>query len=132
MNHLIDISIVKYEPWAFQNRVEWPHKTFRTWDIALRRLKWFVLQKKLAYFWKVFCTWNWLFQRWIHATWALCSPYFQWYHTLPSFPYLHIFTTLWIFKTQEKSRFIRNSLNYLPVSDHLSNVLKRKYESSAF
>ena len=139
MNHLIDIRIVKYEPWAFQNRVECPHKTFRTWDIALRRLKWFVpkkcTQKKFSkknwpIFWKVFCTWNWLFQRWIHATWALCSPYFQWYPTLPSFPYLHIFTTLWIFKTQEKSRFIKNSLNYL--SDHLSNVLKWKYESSAF
>ena len=87
-------------------------------------------KKNWPIFWKVFCTWNWLFQRWIHTIWALYSPYFQWYPTLPSFPYLHVFTTLWIFETQEKSRFIKNSLNYL--SDHLMNLLKWKYTSSAF
>ena len=61
MNHLSDIGIIKYEPWAFQNRVGCPHKTSRTIDINVRRLKWFVhknvhkkidFQKKLANFLK--------------------------------------------------------------------------------
>ena len=139
MHHLSDIGIIKYEPSAFQNRVGCPRKTFGTKVIIIRRLKWFVqknvykkliFRKKWPIFWKVFHAWYWLFRRWIHDMWALYPPYFEQYPSLPSLPYLHVFTTLLIFKTQEKSRFIKNSLNYL--SDHLSNVLKWKYESSAF
>ena len=89
-----------------------------------------IFKKNWPIFWKVFYICYWLFRRWIHDMWALYPPYFEQYPYLPSLPYLHVFTTLLIFKTQEKSRFIRNSLNYL--SDHLSNVLKWKYESSAF
>ena len=89
-----------------------------------------IFKKNWPIFWKVFYIWYWLFWRWIHHVWALYPPYSQRYSTIPSLSYLRVFTTLWIFKTHEKSRFIKNSLNYL--SDHLSNVLKWKYESSAF
>ncbi len=86
--------------------------------------------KNWPIFWKSFCLWNQPFQRSKHDMWALYSSYFQWYPTLPSLPYLHVFTPLWIYKTQEKSRFVENSLKYL--SDHLSNVIKWKYVISAF
>ena len=74
--------------------------------------------------------WHQPFQRSKHDVWALYWLYFPWYHTLPSLLYLHVFTPLWICKPQEKSRLVQNSLKYL--SDHLSNVLKWKYASSAF
>ena len=89
-----------------------------------------IFKKNRPIFWNVFYLWYWISMRWIHDIWALYPPYFHRYPSPPSLPYLRVFTPLWIFKTHKKSRFIKNSLNYL--SDHLSNVLKWKYESSAF
>ena len=139
MNHLSDNKIEKYGLWAFQNRIDSPQKTFRTQYTTIRRLKWFVhkkcVQKKFflknrPIFSISLSIWHQPFQRSKHDVWALYWLYFPWYHTLPSLLYLHVFTPLWICKPQEKSRLVQNSLKYL--SDHLSNVLKWKYASSAF
>ena len=44
MNHLIDISVVKNDVWAIQNRIDRPHSIRRSDFNILRRLKPFLLK----------------------------------------------------------------------------------------
>ena len=131
MNHLSDIGIVKYRPWAFQNRVDHYHNTFRSKYSSIRSSKWFYwkITAKKSDFLKnrpIFSislkVWILSFRRLIGTIWVLNSLYFQWYPDLPSLTYWGVSGSHETPKTQEKSRFMEYSLKYL--SDHLSNVLK--------
>ena len=133
MNHLKDISVVKNDVWAIQNRIRCPH-TMRVCDFnTLRRSKSFLPKNamKKCFFPKNWSNFPWScqigilsFQWSIHTPWTFKPSYFQYYPLPLSLVYLPISDALRILETHENSRFARYSLKYL--SDHLSNKIKWK------
>ncbi len=67
---------------------------------------------------------------WIHTCWTFKTSNFQWYPTPPSFVYSVVLGPRRIFKTEKNHVLLEIHLMYL--SDHLSDVLKWKFGSSAF